>query len=493
MKLRKIITSIIALSLYGCAVQSPNISRSKFAAAEEEKAAETISFDEGTGTLTLKGNVVVDEVMKYSLNKNVKTVIAEEGTVLPEDCRALFNNFEALKIDLSKADTSRVTNMAGMFSFCISLIDVDLSGLDASNVTHMNDLFYTCQSLKSIDLSGIDTSNVIDMHSMFCGCCSLESLDLSELDTSSVTNMDSMFKYCSSLESLDLSSFDTSSVKSMEMMFGSCIALTSIDLSGINTSNVIDMGCMFVGCSSLKYLDLSGFDTSNVTIMDNMFDGCKALTTVDISGFNTKKVSSMVRLFAGCRSLQSIDISGFDFSGLSSSYFNDNKSFVDNYYDMFKNCKELKTIYADRALNIKNNYRNNLFSGCINLVGGNGTKFDESKIDVTYAHIDEPGNPGYFTEKKNGSGTDSVQKTRKLGDATDDGIIDAVDASNILSQYTKYSTGVAEPTTEDLSVCDVNKDGYIDSVDASNVLAYYAHISTGGALSLAEFLKKQTS
>ena len=82
---------------------------------------------------------------------------------------------------------------------------------------------------------------------------------------------------------------------------------------------------------------------------------------------------------------------------------------------------------------------------------------------------------------------------KKLGDPTGDGIIDAVDASNILSQYTKYSTGAAEPTADGLAVCDVNTDGYIDSVDASKVLAYYAHVSTGGTLSLEEFLKNQTA
>ena len=121
------------------------------------------------------------------------------------------------------------------------------------------------------------------------------------------------------------------------------------------------------------------------------------------------------------------------------------------------------------------------------------TKFDESKIDAAYAHIDEPDDPGYFTEKKKDPGSEPVQTAKKLGDPTDDGIIDAVDASNILSQYTKYSTGAAEPTAEDLAVCDVNGDGYIDSVDASKVLAYYSYVSTDGTLSFTEFLEKQTA
>lgn len=82
-------------------------------------------------------------------------------------------------------------------------------------------------------------------------------------------------------------------------------------------------------------------------------------------------------------------------------------------------------------------------------------------------------------------------ETVKLGDYNGDGMIDAVDASKILSVYTKYSTGAASPTADDLTVCDVNKDGYIDAVDASKVLAYYAYVSTDGTLGFEDFLTKK--
>ena len=79
----------------------------------------------------------------------------------------------------------------------------------------------------------------------------------------------------------------------------------------------------------------------------------------------------------------------------------------------------------------------------------------------------------------------------KLGDYNGDGMIDAVDASKILSAYAKYATGTSSPTADDLTVCDVNKDGFIDAVDASKVLAYYAYVSTGGTQSLEDFLTKK--
>ena len=87
----------------------------------------------------------------------------------------------------------------------------------------------------------------------------------------------------------------------------------------------------------------------------------------------------------------------------------------------------------------------------------------------------------------------SSENKRYLGDVDGNGLLDAVDASKILANYAKYSTGTATPTEDDLAVCDVNKDGYIDAVDASKVLAFYAHISTGGKLSFEEFMKNKQS
>ena len=127
-----------------------------------------------------------------------------------------------------------------------------LKGLDTSKVTNMYGMFYQCSSLTSLDLSNFDTSKVTDMSGMFNSCSSLTSLDLSNFDTSSVTNMSSMFWCCSSLTSLDLSSFNTSKVTNMYSMFDTCSSLTSLDLSNFDTSKVTNMSYMFSGCSSLK-------------------------------------------------------------------------------------------------------------------------------------------------------------------------------------------------------------------------------------------------
>ena len=64
-----------------------------------------------------------------------------------------------------------------------------------------------------------------------------------------------------------------------------------------------------------------------------------------------------------------------------------------------------------------------------------------------------------------------------FGDPTGDGIIDAIDASYILSLYADVSVGNGEITDEIMAICDVDKDGKVNSLDASLILSYYANQS----------------
>lgn len=186
----------------------------------------------------------------------------------------------------------------------------------------------------------IDKTVPLNTARWFYFCSKLTSLDITGLDTSNVTSMDGMFGYCGALTSLDVTGFDTSNVTNMCGMFDYCSGLTSLDVTGFDTNNVTNMSCMFEGCSSLTSLDVTSFDTSNVTLMFRMFNSCSCLVTIYASeNFVTSGVTS---------------------SGSSGS--------------MFYKCSA-------------------------NLVGGNGTKYSDSHTDKTYARIDLPGQPGYFTAK----------------------------------------------------------------------------------------------
>lgn len=63
-----------------------------------------------------------------------------------------------------------------------------------------------------------------------------------------------------------------------------------------------------------------------------------------------------------------------------------------------------------------------------------------------------------------------------VGDVNGDGMINAVDASNILSAYADISTGTEIILNRNVS--DVNGDGMIDAIDATQILMIYAELST---------------
>ena len=106
------------------------------------------------------------------------------------------------------------------------------------------------------------------------------------------------------------------------------------------------------------------FDTTNVKTYNTMFAGCSSLTYLDLSSFDTS-TSGLVfqKMFIQCTSLCSIVVG-----------------------DKFTFGKAVTSKLTE-----------GMFTGCTNLVGGRGTKFDPEYTDFTYACIDQPDRQGYFT------------------------------------------------------------------------------------------------
>ena len=198
-----------------------------------------------------------------------------------------------------------------------------------------------------------------------------------------ITSMSYMFAY-SQATTLDVSNFDTSNVTTMAQMFESSQA-TTLDVSNFDTSKVTSMGSMFQ-LSQATTLDLSNFNTTNVTNMSWMFYYSKA-TTLDVSNFDTSKVTNMGSMFVNSKAT-TLDLSNF------------NTSNVTNMSYMFNTSTNLKTIYVGDKFNTNNVTSSaNMFTDSTKLVGGAGTKYDSTKIDKAYAHIDGgTSNPGYFTD-----------------------------------------------------------------------------------------------
>ncbi|MBR1459574.1 MAG: BspA family leucine-rich repeat surface protein, partial [Oscillospiraceae bacterium] len=153
----------------------------------------SIAYLDEEGVLTIGGYVNKEQVwaavgkkdVDSAPTKKVTSVVAAEGTVLPEDCSSLFAEFgETESIDLSKANTANVTDMSSMFGGCSGLTSLDVSRFNTANVTDMYYMFIGCSDLTSLDVSNFDTSKVTDMTGMFSGCSGLTSLDVSNFDTS---------------------------------------------------------------------------------------------------------------------------------------------------------------------------------------------------------------------------------------------------------------------------------------------------------------------
>ena len=176
---------------------------------------------------------------------------------------------------------------------------------------------------------------------LFQNLTQLTKITFDNFSTNGATNMQSMFSNCSKLITLDVSKFNTSNVTSMLEMFYSCRALTTLNLSNFNTSSVTNMQTMFSGCMALTTLDLSGFNTINVITMRTMFNNCKALTTIYVSEFNAETST------------------GWTTTAVTNS--------------------------------------TSMFSNCTNIIGGNGTTYNNNITDKTYAVIDTAETPGYLT------------------------------------------------------------------------------------------------
>lgn len=300
-----------------------------------------------------------------------------------------------------------------MFYECSNLTTIDIQNLGTSKTTNMNSMFAMCTNITTLELQNFDTSNVEDMENMFFGCENLETLDISNFITAKVTTMCNMFQNCKKLTELNLESFDTSKVIDMNSMFNGCESLTILNLNNFNTTEVTDMSWMFYNCKNITTLDLSNFDTSNVIDMSAMFSTCENLTTLNISNFNTTEVTSMNAMFSDCKKLQILNISNF------------NTSQVTNMSYMFCNCSSLRSIYVSeynettgKGWTTKNvTDSDNMFTGATKLVGGNGTVYNSSYIDATYARIDKEAEPGYLTKSVKGTTFDKDEKIFISGEA----------------------------------------------------------------------------
>ena len=458
------------------------------------------------GIENLKTDNVTDMGNMFSYCESLTSLdLSSFNTAKVTNMSEMFYGCSSLtSLDLSGFNTEKVTDMSYMFQDCGSLKSLDLSNFNTANVTYMSKMFHDCSSLTSLDLSNFNTANVTNMWNMFSGCSSLTSLDLSGFNTANVTNMYGMFYGCSALTTIYAG--DDWSVDNLEYssaMFDGCESLVGgngttysslhidsdyacIDKPGqrgyltykpreqpyavLDGNTLIfyydthkeSRGGMSIGpfmynsrlnVPTTSWYPQSGIittvrfddsfaDYTELASTDCWFFGCTNLTTIDgIENLKTDNVVRMGRMFHLCRSLKTLDLSGF------------NTEKVTDMRDMFRVCSALTTIYVGDGWStgqVTNG--TDMFSGCTSLVGGNGTTYDADHTDYTYARLDKPGQPGYFTSKK--------------GDTNNDGKVDIADVVTILNAMASDSK---DP------IFDVNEDTKVDIADVVSVLNLMAN------------------
>ena len=408
-------------------------------------------------------------------------------------------------LDLSGFNTGNVTDMSCMFSDCSGLTSLDISSFKTDNVTSMSYMFLKCSDLTSLDLSSFKTDNVREMGSMFDGCSSLTILDLSSFFTNSVSDMQNMFFMCSKLQTIYVNNvWTTDKVSIGHDMFSGCSSIvggqgTTFDsahtdkeyaridgnggpgyLTRSEKNNVLSAYGKFNGngtvltyyydenftgdlvaigeipYSQREKLTTVVFDASfanftSITSTRSWFYGCSNLTTITgIENLKTDNVTDMSYMFYNCSSLTSLDLSGFKTDNVTSMS------------DMFSYCRSLTTIYVGNGWSTeKVTWGDYMFSGCRKLVGGEGTAYDNSHTDHTYARIDGGAEaPGYFTYK--------ASQPDMKGDVNGDQTIDVADIASVISVMAEGSAG--DPPAS----ADVNGDGTVDVADIATIISIMA-------------------
>ncbi len=254
------------------------------------------------------------------------------------------------------------------------------------------------------------------------------------------------FGYCSSLEEIvipdSVTSFGT-------MMFSSCTNLKKVILpEGITEVSP----STFTGCLRLESVNIS---ESVVTIGGYAFQSCIKLSTITIPN-SVKTIGNGA--FAGCDYLNTVTIP---------------ESVTSIGEDAFQACEYMQ------AFMIKNPDCE-IFDDKTTI-----SNYGESGYDGTI--YGEVGSTAQAYAEKYGYKFSTIS----LGDMTGDGAINALDASDILRDYSVQATYGGNHILDGIQCiyADVNGNGSINAIDASLILGYYAYTATGGSGTLEDYLK----
>ena len=205
----------------------------------------------------------------------------------------MFLNCKLLKSlpDLSKINIKSTKSLKSFFNPLLTTLP-DISKWDTSTVTDMSCLFKGCSLLKTLpDISNWNMNEVIDMSEMFADCSSLVELpDMTKWYTPKLKKMQKMFLNCSKLKSIDISNFDINNVKSLEKLFYNCKSLKFNGQTILkNVGNVKCFSQMFYNCYNVNNISYRGVRDLEKQISDSSAKYLKYYSKKEKDGLSIRR------------------------------------------------------------------------------------------------------------------------------------------------------------------------------------------------------------
>ncbi|MBQ9466068.1 MAG: BspA family leucine-rich repeat surface protein [Muribaculaceae bacterium] len=368
-----------------------------------------------------------------SVRSQAARVVIEPSfaTVKPTSLYGWFYSFTKLEqIDgLANLNTAEATTMAWMFANCYALSGLDLSAFNTLQVTNMNDMFVN-MTVAELDLSSFMPFAVGYMTEMFSNCASLKTIKVNSFwEIPHSANTKNMFNGCTSIVGQDGTTYNASSVDGTRAHYGAGGYLTlgtdpeladpmpMVLITTDGTAHFVGsmqayhagdeyapeaggapktISIAIIGNDALNYnwwrhidnwqdngLDIikavviePSFATLRPTTLQSYFSDLAAATSITgLQYLNTADVTDMGWLFDGCSSLTELDLSSFETSKVESTY------------QMFSDCRNLKSIYVSSTWTMANVDDDAfMFDDCVSLVGEDGTGYNEEDINGYRAH-----------------------------------------------------------------------------------------------------------
>ena len=148
----------------------------------------------------------------------------------------------------------------------------EVAFINTSEVTTLEKCFYVVYRVKTLDLSRWDTSKVENMAYLFSSSDFEEIYGIKNWKVSKVTTFERCFYQDEELLDIDLSKWTNKVCTTLKSMFYNSAKLKRFDLRGFTPVEGADTSYMFYGCTSAEYIDIRNFDlTSEANTTTSMF------------------------------------------------------------------------------------------------------------------------------------------------------------------------------------------------------------------------------